>query len=74
MAYIYSVLLRKSFEKTQEEIAEILSRKDHHTGETWHNFCRRRGFTMAEMLDGFEIFDRVDSDQKNQSSRFSLTL
>lgn len=47
-------MLRKSFEQAQEDIAEYLSHRDYQTGETWYEFCQKRGFTYAEMMSGLD--------------------
>ena len=47
-------MLTSDFETAHDQIREFLSAKDPQTGQTWFEFCRARGFTMSEMLAGFE--------------------
>lgn len=54
-------MLKKTFEQTAAEIAEYLNHRDYQTGETWHDFCRRNGFTEAEMMSGLGLVERLKS-------------
>ena len=47
-------MLRKPFEQAQKDIADYLSQRDFQTGETWYEFCRKRGFSHAEMMEGMD--------------------
>lgn len=60
-----SIMLKSTFEATQRDIAEILSHRDYQTGETWHEFCRKRGFSMGEMLSGFDMTERLQERFKS---------
>lgn len=53
-------MLSKDFGQAQEDIADYLSHRDYQTGQTWYDFCKKRGFTMSEMLSGMEWQDYID--------------
>lgn len=56
--------LHKAFDEAGE-ISSYLLARDFKTGETWLDFCRKRGFTVEEMLDGLAWKRRMDTLPKN---------
>lgn len=54
------IMLSKDFEKAQAEIIDHLSARDYQTGQTWFEFCKKRGFSTSEMFSGMEWQKRVD--------------
>ena len=52
-------MLRKDFELTRDQIDSILDHRDFQTGQTWYEFCRARGWTISEMLDGHATARRI---------------
>jgi len=67
-------MLTKSFEQAQKDIAEILSHRNYQTGETWYDFCRKRGFSMDEMLSGFEMTERLQARMNAKAGQSENTL
>lgn len=56
--------LHKAFDEAGE-ISSYLLARDFSTGETWLEFCRKRGFTVEEMLEGLSWKRRMDALPKN---------
>lgn len=57
--------LHETFDDSAREISDYLMARDFKTGETWLDFCHRRGFTVEEMMDGLSWQQRLDDMPKN---------
>jgi hypothetical protein len=57
--------LHETFDDNAREISDYLMARDFKTRETWLDFCRKRGFTVEEMMDGLSWQRRLDQMPKN---------
>lgn len=56
--------LHEDFDDSAREISSYLLARDFNTGATWLDFCRKRGFTVEEMMDGLSWKRRLDDMHK----------
>lgn len=62
-------MLRKEFSKADLDLLAYLTGTQPDSDQTWLEFCRERGFTVEDMMSGFEWHQRrsktIDHDPQS---------